>query len=247
MSFYYTIKALRKCKGFQLESLSRNNLSVVFSRKVKMISFSVLYILCWRVVHIWIGRYSIGRALSQSDDYFGSFACHDSRCSSFDHPMSDWKLCQTSNPAAVRQQFHPFDNNMGFNWMFCRLTGKLETTMCLILHSAIVTEKYENLNYFSVTRNVLQSYVHRYYTCSARYTFFLFPQLNISEIDVEIQLNSDRELQSCLVLRNAYKIFNLIQRHFSAEGKCRSPQGGQTWEDGMAMASLIQNKQIVCK
>lgn len=53
--------------------------------------------------------------------------------------------------------------------LFARLTGKVETSMCLILHSALVTENCDNVNYFRVTRQILQSYVHRYYDCSARY------------------------------------------------------------------------------
>ena len=49
-----------------------------------------------------------------------------------------------------------------------RLAGKLEMSMCLMLHSAIVIEENENLNYLTVIRKVLQSHVHRYYACSAR-------------------------------------------------------------------------------
>ena len=40
--------------------------------------------------------------------------------------------------------------------------------MCLILHSAIGVEDFDNMNFFRVTQHVLQSSVHRYYDCSAR-------------------------------------------------------------------------------
>lgn len=40
--------------------------------------------------------------------------------------------------------------------------------MCLILHSAIGAEDYDNQNFFRVAEQVLKSNVHRYYDCSAR-------------------------------------------------------------------------------
>ncbi|KZS10676.1 Uncharacterized protein APZ42_024843 [Daphnia magna] len=69
-----------------------------------------------------------------------------------------------------------------------QLTGKVETSMCLILHSAIGAEDYDNLNFFRVAREVLKSNVHRYYDCSAR------------------------EIRGCLVVRFADRIFGGIQR-----------------------------------
>ncbi|XP_057380191.1 uncharacterized protein LOC130702524 [Daphnia carinata] len=70
-----------------------------------------------------------------------------------------------------------------------QLTGKVETSMCLILHSALVTENCDNVNYFRVTRQILQSYVHRYYDCSAR------------------------EIRRCLVFRYGDRILSLLERH----------------------------------
>lgn len=73
-----------------------------------------------------------------------------------------------------------------------QLTGKVETSMCLILHSALVTENCDNVNYFRVTRQILQSYVHRYYDCSAR------------------------EIRRCLVIRYGDRILSLIERHIQS-------------------------------
>jgi hypothetical protein len=40
--------------------------------------------------------------------------------------------------------------------------------MCLVLHSAVITKREENVDYFSVAHEVLQTFMHRYYHCSAR-------------------------------------------------------------------------------
>ncbi len=50
-----------------------------------------------------------------------------------------------------------------------RLIGQVKTSMCLMLQSAVRTEREENhVDYFRVTHEVLQSFFHRYYYCSTR-------------------------------------------------------------------------------
>ena len=62
-----------------------------------------------------------------------------------------------------------------------RLSGKIETLMCLILHSGRSDE-----NYFEIAYQVLQTVVYRYYDCSAR------------------------ETRGCLVIRYADRILSAI-------------------------------------
>ncbi len=105
-------------------------------------------------------------------------------------------------------------NDWKLNLNIRRLAGKLETSMCLILQqSTLIIEGNENnSNYLTsaVTRQVLQSYVHRYFACSARYctTYEM-----VCCCCNKIRFLCNREIQRCLVLRNAHRILNLIQRH----------------------------------
>ena len=93
-----------------------------------------------------------------------------------------------------------------------RLVGKLETATCLILQSAIMTSGYEISNFFKVTQKVLQTYVHRYFACSARLVQVVW-HLGVTYDVFSGAVICNREIQGCLVLRNAHRILNLIHRH----------------------------------
>ncbi|XP_046457566.1 uncharacterized protein LOC124204531 isoform X2 [Daphnia pulex] len=49
-----------------------------------------------------------------------------------------------------------------------QLIGKVETSMCLVLQSAAIGKRKEKVDYLTVTHEVLQTAIHRYYHCSAR-------------------------------------------------------------------------------
>ena len=173
-------------------------------------------------VIIWynIGRHSIQGIVSQSDDYFGSFACDDLRSLRFFQILRIGKRWPTSISATVLTIEIVSFNDWKFNLNIFRLAGKLETSMCLILQqSTLIIEGNENnSNYMTsaVTRQVLQSYVHRYFACSARYcTTYEMVYCCCNKI----RFLRNREIQRCLVLRNAHRILNLIQRHTNNEVK----------------------------
>ena len=48
------------------------------------------------------------------------------------------------------------------------MIGKVQISLCLILHLAVVTEREKNADFLGVTREFLQSVIYRYYFCSAR-------------------------------------------------------------------------------
>ena len=47
--------------------------------------------------------------------------------------------------------------------------------MCLMLQSVVYMEREENdVDYFRVTQEVLQSFLHQYYHCSARLVYLVY-------------------------------------------------------------------------
>lgn len=128
------------------------------------------------------GRHSTWRGISWHDGHSGSSALDDSRRVRVCQVLPDWKSRPASKYSTVSNHFVirllkivnqciNCDVNIDTSILdgVFRLTGKVETLMCLILHSAVGAEDHDNLNFFRVAQRVLQSNVHRYYDCSARY------------------------------------------------------------------------------
>lgn len=127
-----------------------------------------------KFLSVLTGRNSIRRALPQSDDYCGSFACDDPRCSWFRQILSVGKRCPSSNVATVSISIVYFitKRNLILNKYIIiqfRLMSQVKISMCLMLQSTVWTEREENhVDYFRVTHEVLQSFFHRYYYCSTK-------------------------------------------------------------------------------
>ncbi|EFX78148.1 hypothetical protein DAPPUDRAFT_320628 [Daphnia pulex] len=140
----YSPSALRKCDGYQLESLPREKLFVLSSTEGPQLH-ELYRILTTVEAHLHVIIHDV----------------HDSG-----------RLCPSESLAHLQ--------------ILWQLIGKVETSMCLVLHSA---KREEQVDYLRIPHQVLQTVIHRYHHCSAR------------------------EVRECLVMNYTSAVFGFVQRY----------------------------------
>ncbi|XP_046457564.1 uncharacterized protein LOC124204530 [Daphnia pulex] len=147
ISSIYSPSALRKCDGYQLESLPRDKLFVLSSTEGPQL-------------------HELYRSLTTVEAHL-HVIIHDVHDSG--------RLCPSESLA-----------NLQILW---QLINKVETSVCLVLQSAVIAKGKEKVDYLRVTHEVLETVIHRYYYCSAR------------------------EIRECLVMNYTSAVFGFVQRY----------------------------------